>query len=89
MQKLLTEQIDDERRKLENIAEKSEKKLDGAKGELTAKIEALLAQASGASPEVRSRNRAADEPTSAASSRSASGSSSARAELTRQALQVL
>jgi uncharacterized membrane protein len=55
MQKLLTEEIEDERRKLENIAEKSEQRLDSAKQELAAKIEALRAQASGANPEVRNR----------------------------------
>ncbi len=55
MQKLLTEEIEDERRKIESIAEKSEKRLDSAKQELAAKIDALLAQASGASPEIRNR----------------------------------
>ncbi len=55
MQKLLTEEIEDERRKLEKIAEKSEKRLDSAKQELAAKIDALLVQASGAKPEVRTR----------------------------------
>lgn len=55
MQTLLTEEIEDERRKLESIAEKSEKRLDGARQELNAKVEKLLAQASGASPDVRGR----------------------------------
>ncbi len=55
LQKLLTEEIEDERRKLERIADKSEKRLDSAKEELAAKIQALRAQASGASPEVRNR----------------------------------
>jgi len=55
MQMLLMEEIEDERRKLERIAEKAETRLDGARQELNAKIEALLAQASGASSEVRSR----------------------------------
>ncbi len=55
LQKLLTEEIEDERRKLESMAEKSEKRLDSAKQELAAKIEALRAQASGANPEVRNR----------------------------------
>ena len=55
MQTLLTEEIEDERRKLESIAGKSEKRLDSARKELNAKVEALLAQASGATPEVRSR----------------------------------
>ncbi len=55
LQKLLTEEIEDERRKLESIAEKSEKRLDTAKQELAAKIDALLVQASGAKPEVRTR----------------------------------
>jgi uncharacterized membrane protein len=55
MQKLLTEEIEDERRKLEKIAEKSEKRLDSAKQELAAKVDALLVQASGAKPEVRTR----------------------------------
>jgi uncharacterized membrane protein len=55
MQTLLTEEIEDERRKLERMADKSEKRLDRARLELSAKIEALLAQASGASSEVRSR----------------------------------
>jgi uncharacterized membrane protein len=55
MQKLLTEEIEGERRKLEKIAEKSEKRLDGARQELAAKVDALLVQASGAKPEVRTR----------------------------------
>jgi uncharacterized membrane protein len=55
MQKLLAEEIEDERRKLEKIAEKSEKRLDSAKQELAAKVDALLVQASGAKPEVRTR----------------------------------
>jgi uncharacterized membrane protein len=55
LQKLLTDEIEDERRKLERIAEKSELRLDGAKQELAAKIEALRAQASGANREVRDR----------------------------------
>ncbi len=55
MQTLLTEEIEDERRRLESIADKSEKRLDSARKELNAKVEALLSQASGASPEVRSR----------------------------------
>ena len=55
MQTLLTEEIEDERRKLESMAEKSEKRLDSTRQELNAKVEALLAQASGATPEVRSR----------------------------------
>jgi uncharacterized membrane protein len=55
MQKLIAEEIEEERQKLEKFAAKSEKKLDGVKGELDAKIEALLAQASGARPEVRRR----------------------------------
>lgn len=55
MQKLLTEEIEDERRKLEKIAEKSEKRLDSAKQELDVKVNALLVQASGAKPEVRTR----------------------------------
>lgn len=55
MQTLLTEEIEDERRKLESIAEKSEKRLYSARQELNAKVEALLAQASGATPEVKSR----------------------------------
>lgn len=55
MQTLLTEEMEDERRKLESIAEKSEKRLDSARQELNAKVEALLAQASGATPEVKSR----------------------------------
>ena len=55
MQTLLTGEIEDERRKLESIADKSEQRLDGARQELNAKIEALLAQASGAIPEVQSR----------------------------------
>ena len=55
LQKLVTEEIEDERRKLESIAAKSEKRLDNAKQELAAKLEALRAQASGANPEVRTR----------------------------------
>ncbi len=55
MQKLLTYEIEDRRLKLEGIAEKAEKRLESAKQELDAKIEALRAQASGAKPEVRSR----------------------------------
>lgn len=55
MQKLLADEIADERRKLEKMADKSEKRLDSVKQELDAKIEALLAQASGAKPEVRRR----------------------------------
>jgi uncharacterized membrane protein len=55
MQKLLTYEIEDRRWKLEGIAEKAEKRLESAKQELNAKIEALRAQASGAKPEVRSR----------------------------------
>jgi uncharacterized membrane protein len=55
MQELLTEEIEDERRNLEKIAEKSEKRIDSAKQELAAKIDALLVQASGAKPEVRTR----------------------------------
>jgi uncharacterized membrane protein len=55
MQKLLADQIEDERRKLEKMADKSEKRLDGVKQELDAKVKALLAQASGAEPEVRRR----------------------------------
>ena len=55
MQTLLTEEIEDERRRLESIADKSEKRLDSARKELSAKVEALLSQASGAGPEVRSR----------------------------------
>jgi uncharacterized membrane protein len=55
MQELLADEIEDERRKLESMAEKSEKRLDSVKQELDAKIEALLAQASGARPEVRRR----------------------------------
>ncbi len=55
MQKLLTYEIEDRRWKLEGIAEKAEKRLESAKKELDAKIEALRAQASGAKPEVRSR----------------------------------
>lgn len=55
MQKLLTKEIEEERRKLEAIAEKSGKRLDSAKQELAAKVDALLVQASGAKPEVRTR----------------------------------
>lgn len=55
LQTLLTEEIEDERRKLESIAAKSEKRLDSAKQELAAKLETLRAQASGANPEVRTR----------------------------------
>lgn len=55
MQKLLNEEIEDTRQKLENIASKSEKKLDASKEELEAKMDALLAQAAGAKPEVRER----------------------------------
>ncbi len=55
MQKLLTDQIDYTRRSLEYMGERYEWELVGAKQELDAKIEALLAQASGAKPEVRKR----------------------------------
>ena len=55
LQKLLTEEIEDERRKLESMAEKSEKRLDSARQELTAKILALRAQAAVANPEVGNR----------------------------------
>ena len=55
MQKLLTDEIEDERRKLERAADRTERQLDTAKQELDAKIEALLAQASGAKGEVRDR----------------------------------
>lgn len=55
MQTLLNEEIEDERRKLERIAERSGERLDSAKRELAAKVDALLAQATGARPEVRTR----------------------------------
>jgi len=55
MQKLLTDQIDSTRQSLEYMGERYEWQLVGAKQELDAKIEALLAQAAGAKPEVRSR----------------------------------
>jgi hypothetical protein len=55
LQKLLTEEIEDERRKLESMAEKSEKRLDSARQELTAKLLALRAQAAVANAEVGNR----------------------------------
>ena len=55
LQTLLTYEIEDTRWKLEGMAEKAEKRLESAKQELDAKIEALRAQASGANPEVRNR----------------------------------
>jgi len=55
MEVLLAADIGDELWKLENMAEKAAKRLDAAKQELDAKLEALQAQASGAKPEVRSR----------------------------------
>ena len=55
LQTLLTAEVEEERRKLRSIAEKSEKRLDGARQELNAKIEALRAQASEAGAEARSR----------------------------------
>jgi uncharacterized membrane protein len=55
LERLLTEEIEDERLTLERMAEKSERRLDSVKQELAAKIEALRAQASGANPEVRDR----------------------------------
>ncbi len=55
MQRLLTEEIEDERRKLERMAELSDEQVDSSSQELNAKVDALLAQASGASAEVRSR----------------------------------
>ncbi len=55
MQKLLTAEIEDTREKLVGIAEISEKRLDASKEELEAKMDALLAQAAGAKPEVRER----------------------------------
>ena len=55
LQKLLTYEIADTRWKLEGMAEKAEKRLESAKQELDAKIEALRAQAVGANPEVRDR----------------------------------
>ena len=55
LQTLLTYEIEDTRWKLEGMAEKAEKRLESAKQELDAKIEALRAQASSANPEVRNR----------------------------------
>jgi uncharacterized membrane protein len=55
MQQLLTKEIEDERRKLVRMAERSDEQLDSSSQELNAKIEALLAQASGASSEARIR----------------------------------
>jgi len=55
MEKLFTEEIEDQRRRLESIADNAERRLDCARQELDAKIEALLAQASGATPAVRKR----------------------------------
>ncbi len=50
-----TDQLDDTRRSLEYMGERYEWELVGAKQELDANIEALLAQASGAKPEGRAR----------------------------------
>jgi len=55
MQQLLTEEIEDERRKLERMADRSDEQLESSSQELNAKVEALLAQASSASPEARIR----------------------------------
>lgn len=55
MQKLLTDRIDHTRRSLEYMGERYAFELDASKAELNAKIDALLAQASGAKPEVRER----------------------------------
>jgi uncharacterized membrane protein len=55
MRRLLGEELEYERRKLEYAAERTEQQIDTAKEELDAKIAALREQASGAKKEVRDR----------------------------------
>ena len=55
MRELLEDQIDHTRRSLEYMGERYGQELDTAKQELGGKIQALLAQATGAAPEVRER----------------------------------
>ncbi len=55
IRELLEDQIDRTRRSLEYMGERYGQELDTAKQELDGKIQALLAQATGAAPEVRER----------------------------------
>jgi len=55
LEKLLTEEIEEERWRLYTVAEASDNLLEHGRRKLNAKMDALLARASGATPEVRDR----------------------------------